>query len=100
MASGEESLEKVTIKKLIVIFLFSLIANFFSAWYGYAMTHGQILIQAILGLCIPFLNLFYSNAFIEAKTFKDRIKITSAAGLALSIGSTLMLLLQKYILNS
>lgn len=100
MKSGEENVNNVTSKKLIIIFFFSLIANFLGSWYGYAMTHSQMIIQAILGLCIPFSNLFYSNAFIEAKDFKDRVKITFAAGLALSIGSTLMLLLQKYILNN
>lgn len=100
MKYKEEKNSNVTIKKLIVIFFFSLIANFLSSWYGYAMNHSQILTQAILGLCLPFSHLFYSNAFIEAKNFKDRLKITSAAGLALSIGSTLMLLFQKYILNN
>ena len=92
-----EEVKKVNAKKLGIIFLFSLIANFLGSWYGYAMTHGQLFIQAMLGLCIPFSNLFYSNAFIEANNFKDRVKITFAAGFALSIGSTLMLLLQKYI---
>lgn len=97
MKSDVEKVKKVTAKKLAVIFCFSLVANFLGSWYGYAMTHGQIIIQAALGLCIPFSNLFYSNAFIEAENFKDRVKITFAAGLALSMGSTLMLLLQKQI---
>jgi hypothetical protein len=99
MKQKEKNETTISFKKLIIVFLFSLIANFLGSWYGYAMTHGQIVNQAILGLCIPFSNLFYSNAFIEAKSFKDRVKITSAAGLALSMGSTLMLLFQKYILN-
>lgn len=89
--------ESIEPKKLIIIFIISLISNFLASWFGYAMTHNQIYIQAALGLCIPFFNLFYANALIEAKSFKDRIKLTSAAGLALSIGSTLMLLLQKYL---
>jgi hypothetical protein len=97
MSNDSDQIKKVTAKKLAVIFCFSLVANFLGSWYGYAMTHGQIVVQAILGICIPFSNLFYSNAFIEAKSFKDRVKITFAAGLALSIGSTLMLLLQEYI---
>ncbi len=100
MNNNKEDLKEVNLKKLAIIFLFSLIANFLGSWYGYAMTHGQIFTQAILGLCIPLSNLFYSNAFIEAKLFKDRVKITFAAGLALSLGSSLMLLVQKYILNN
>lgn len=97
MNTKEDEPKKVTAKKLATIFVFSLVANFLGSWYGYAMTHGQIIIQAALGLCIPFSNLFYSNAFIEAENFKDRVRITFAAGLALSMGSTLMLLLQKAI---
>lgn len=89
--------KKLDTKRLITIFMFSLIANFLGSWYGYAMTHGEIATQSILGLIIPFCNLFYSNAFIEAKDFRDRVKITFAAGLALSVGSTLMLTLQLYI---
>jgi hypothetical protein len=89
----------ISIKRLVIIFFFALFSNFIGSWYAYAMTHNQVLVQAILGLCIPFSSLFYSNAFIEAKTIKDRIKITFAAGMALSIGSTLMLFLQENIKN-
>lgn len=89
--------KKITTKKLGIIFLFSLFSNFLASWFGYAMAHGQVFTQAILGLFIPFSNLFYSNALIEAKSFKDRIKLTIAAGIALSVGTTLMLLLQKHI---
>jgi hypothetical protein len=96
----QDSISKLTNKKLALIFVLALAANFLGSWYGYAMMHGQILTQAILGLCIPFSNLFYSNAFIEARSISDRIKITFAAALALSTGSTLMLLFQKYILNN
>jgi len=97
MKNEEEKNNIINFKKLIIIFFFSLIANFLGSWYGYAMTHGQIITQAILGMCIPFSNLFSSNAFIEAKNFKDRVKITFVAGLAVPIGSTLMLLFQKYL---
>jgi len=89
--------ENIKIKKLIIIFIISLISSFLASWFSYAMTHNQIYIQAALGICIPFFNLFYTNALIEAKNFKDRVKMTITAGLALSIGSTLMLLLQKYL---
>ena len=91
--------KELTKKKLIIIFSLSLVANFLGSWFGYAMTHGQILTQALLGFILPFANLFYTNAFIEAKNFQERVKITLAASLALSLGSTLMLLLQKYILS-
>ena len=84
-------------KNMIIIFFFSLTANFLGSWYAYAMTHNQIFTQAMIGLCIPFFNLFYANAFVEAKLFSDRLKITALSGLALSIGSTVMLIMQRYV---
>jgi len=86
--------KNINIKKLLLVFLMSLIANFIGSWYGYAVANNQIFIQAILGLCIPVSNIFYVSYFIEAKTLKDRIKLTITAGLALSTASTLMLMLQ------
>lgn len=89
--------ENITYKKLFIIFSLSLVANFLGSWFGYAMTHNQIITQAILGLVLPFANLFYTISFIEAKSLKDRLKLTLASALALSIGSTSMLFLQRYL---
>jgi FtsH-binding integral membrane protein len=94
---NHEENQNITYKKLFVIFSLSLVANFLGSWFGYAMTHNQMLTQAILGLILPFANLFYTISFIEAKSLKDRLKLTLASALALSIGSTLMLILQSYL---
>jgi hypothetical protein len=94
---NHEENQNITYKKLFVIFSLSLVANFLGSWFGYAMTHNQMLTQAILGLILPFANLFYTISFIEAKSLKDRLKLTLASALALSIGSTSMLILQSYL---
>jgi hypothetical protein len=95
--NNENEKKSIGKKELILVFVMSLLSNFLGSWYGYSVANDKIITQAILGLVIPVANMFYANYFIEAKTLKNRMKLTVVAGMALSCGSTLMLLMQKYI---
>ncbi len=79
--------------KLTSIFISTIIADFWGSWYGYAIAHDWIIAQAFLGMVMPFLYFLQTYLFIEAQTIKERLKITGICALAMSIGSTAMLLM-------
>ena len=79
--------------KLTSIFISTIIADFWGSWYGYAIAHDWIKAQAFLGMVMPFLYFLQTYLFIEAETIKERLKITGICALAMSIGSTAMLLM-------
>ena len=81
--------------KLTSIFISTIIADFWGSWYGYAIAHDRIIAQSFFGLVMPFLYFLQTYLFIEAKTIKERLKITGICALAMSIGSTAMLLMVK-----
>ena len=41
--------------QLTAIFCTTIVADFWSSWYGYAITHDWIVLQAFLGMVMPFL---------------------------------------------
>ena len=79
--------------KLTSIFISTIIADFWGSWYGYAIAHDWIIAKAFLGMVMPFLYFLQTYLFIEAQTIKERLKITGICALAMSIGSTAMLLM-------
>ena len=79
--------------RLPSIFIFTVIGDFWSNWYGYAVMHDWIVTQAFLGMAMPLLYFPQGYLFVEAKGLKERLKITIVCALAMSIGSTLMLLM-------
>ena len=78
---------------LITVFFLSLVSDFWANWYSYAIVHDWIVLQAFLGMALPFLNLPGVLFFIDKKDMKVRLKLCAISALAMSLGSTLMLLM-------
>jgi hypothetical protein len=75
------------------VFTLALITDFWANWYSYAIVHDWIVLQAFLGMALPFLNLPGVLFFIDKKDMKVRLKLCAFSALAMSLGSTLMLLM-------
>ena len=67
--------------------------DFWANWYSYAIVHDWIVVQAFLGLALPFLNLPSILFFIDQKDIKIRLKLCAVSAVAMMIGSTAMLLM-------
>ena len=79
----------------ITVFTLALITDFWANWYSYAIVHDWIVLQAFLGIALPFLNLPGILFFIDKKDMKVRLKLCAISALAMSLGSTLMLLMLR-----
>jgi hypothetical protein len=79
----------------ITVFTLALITDFWANWYSYAIVHDWIVLQAFLGIALPFLNLPGVLFFIDKKDMKVRLKLCAISALAMSLGSTLMLLMVR-----
>ena len=77
----------------ITVFTLSFITDFWANWYAYAVVHDWIVLQAFLGMALPFLNLPGVLFFIDRKDLGVRLKLCAVTALAMSMGSTLMLLM-------
>jgi hypothetical protein len=79
----------------VTVFTLSLVTDFWANWYGYAIVHDWIVLQAFLGMALPFLNLPGVLFFIDKKDLSVRLKLCAVTALAMSMGSTLMLLMVR-----
>ena len=79
--------------KLKTLFASGVIIDFWANWYSYAIVHDWIVVQAFLGLALPFLNLPSILFFIDQKNMKIRLKLCAVSAVAMMIGSTAMLLM-------
>jgi len=79
----------------VTVFVLSLVTDFWANWYGYAIVHDWIVLQAFLGMALPFLNLPSVLFFIDKKDLNVRLKLCAVTALAMSMGSTLMLLMVR-----
>lgn len=79
----------------VTVFILSLVTDFWANWYGYAIVHDWIVLQAFLGMALPFLNLPGVLFFIDKKDLGVRLKLCAVSALAMSMGSTLMLLMVR-----
>jgi len=79
----------------VTVFILSLVTDFWANWYGYAIVHDWIVLQAFLGMALPFLNLPGVLFFIDKKDLGVRLKLCAVTALAMSMGSTLMLLMVR-----
>ena len=75
------------------VYTLSVITDFWANWYGYAVVHDWIVLQAFLGMALPFLNLPGVLFFIDKKDLMVRLKLCAVTAVAMSMGSTLMLLM-------
>ena len=73
----------------------TVIADFWANWYSYAIVHDWIVLQAFLGMALPFLNLPGVLFFIDRKDMRIRLKLCAVTAVAMSLGSTLMLLMVR-----
>tara|TARA_B100000886_G_scaffold338911_1_gene302896 strand:- start:8722 stop:9042 length:321 start_codon:yes stop_codon:yes gene_type:complete len=79
----------------VTVFVLALITDFWANWYSYAIVHDWIVLQAFLGMALPFLNLPGVLFFIDRKDIKVRLKLCAVSAVAMSLGSTLMLLMVR-----
>ncbi len=73
----------------------SAIADFWISLYSYAIAHGWMLTQALVGFLLPFVNFLFSVWFIEAKNNKERFKLTFFSAIGMVIGSSVALAVVK-----
>ena len=93
MKVGEKIWSWMCIHMYTTVFTLALITDFWANWYSYAIVHDWIVLQAFLGIALPFLNLPGVLFFIDMKDMKVRLKLCAVSALAMSLGSTLMLLM-------
>ena len=89
----------MTPKKYLYVFLLSLLGDFVASCYGYLIAHEFILSQMFMGFILPFINFLSIKYFIDNKDTKERLKITFCCAAGMALGSTVMLLLLKDIVN-
>lgn len=77
--------------RYLTVFAMSTFGDFWGSLYVYSITHRWIAVQAIIGFCLPFINLTYAVWFIEAHDIKERLKLTLVCSLGMTLGATLML---------
>ena len=77
------------------VFILALVTDFWANWYSYAIVHDWIVFQAFLGMALPFLNLPGVLFFIDKKDMVVRLKLCAISAIAMSMGSTLMLLMVR-----
>ena len=79
--------------RYFVVFLTSALADFWSSFYFYAISHHWIVIQALIGFWLPFINIISIAFFIEARDGREKLMLTTFSALGMTIGATIMLLL-------
>ncbi len=79
--------------KLKTLFVSGVVIDFWANWYGYAIVHDWIVLQAFLGFFLPLLNFPFIHWFIDETDIKERFKMTLVTAFSMVLGSTLMLLM-------
>ena len=93
MKIGEQIWAWMNERMYLTVFVLTVITDFWANWYSYAIVHDWIVTQAFLGLALPFLNLPMILFFIDRKDMRVRFKLCAVSAVAMTIGSTLMLLM-------
>ena len=75
------------------VFVLTFISDFWANWYAYAIVHDWIVLQAFLGVCLPFINFPAMLYFFEHDSTLERFKICAVGAVAMMFGSTAMLLM-------
>ena len=90
---GSRVWEWTNIHYLLTTFVLTVIADFWANWYSYAIVHDWIILQAFLGLALPFINFPSMLCFFEHDSTSERFKICAVGAIAMMFGSTTMLLM-------
>ena len=77
----------------ITVFVLAFVTDFWANWYSYAIVHDWIILQAFLGLALPFINFPSMLYFFEHDSTSERFKICAVGAIAMMFGSTTMLLM-------
>ena len=78
---------------LLTTFFTTMVADFWANWYSYAIVHDWIVLQAFLGLALPFINFPSVIFFFDRETLLERFKICAVGAFSMMFGSTAMLLM-------
>lgn len=81
--------------RYLVVIMGSAFGDFLISLYYYAIAHGWIVTQAIVGFFLPFVSFIFSIWFIETKETSERLKLTFFSAIGMIIGSTTLLLMVK-----
>ena len=65
---------------LLTTFLMTMVADFWANWYSYAIVHDWIVLQAFLGLALPFINFPAVIFFFNHESTLERFKICAVGG--------------------
>jgi hypothetical protein len=83
------------ILRYFFVFIASLLADFLLSVYYYAISHSWMGVVIGVGFVIPFVNMIFSVPFIEAKSIRERLKLTFVSACGMVIGSTWALWIVK-----
>ena len=95
MSVGEKIWEQISSHYLLATFVLTVVADFWANWYSYAIVHDWIVLQAFLGLALPFINFPSVIFFFEHESLLERFKICAVGAVAMMFGSTAMLLMVR-----
>ena len=91
--TGDRVWKWTNVHYLWTTFVLAIIADFWANWYSYAIVHDWIVLQAFLGLALPFINFPAMLYFFEHDSTLERFKICAVGAVAMMFGSTAMLMM-------
>jgi hypothetical protein len=69
-------------RRLLVVFLVSLVSNIIGCRFGYAIAHRQVAVVLMLGVLLPMMQAVNSALFIEARSRRERVWMAITASFA------------------
>ena len=83
--------EEIRPGALIKIFVTSFFVNVLMLEFSINVAHRNIEVAVPLAMMIPFINLMNTFAILEAKTTKDRVKVSGVCSISFSLATYLIL---------
>lgn len=69
-----------------IVFMSSAVADFIYTFYVYALSHDWLILALLSGSVIPFINFVGAILFVDAKTTRERLFITTMTALGMLVG--------------
>jgi len=82
----------MSIKKFLAVFLLGIVTDLVLAAYTIFLTREQIVLASIMCLLIPYTVLIEAALFADATTWRERIWISTSAGLGSAVGTVIVML--------
>jgi len=76
-----------------IVFASSAVADFVYTFYVYALSHDWLILALLSGSVIPFINFIGAILFVDAKSTRERLFITSLTALGMLVGGFITLFL-------